>query len=184
MKGERYSQFLNIYERRRSFVSLPGKQNNLGATTPPLLAQKGQASALKLVTKNTTTSPPGQSRFTFEQWLAYAKTQPNLNNPVGFADKAYSTGSKDHILEAHLADSKETEKRKVAGIQLAEEDLKLVLSFCPQCFGSSLEVVPEKGARRCHHAKLTVKILKAAVARGELKQELLDIYLEQARSSF
>lgn len=168
--GDRFKKILSYHELRKSFVVVPG--NNI--ESDPSSDQTNSSTNLKLVEATEVTSrKTGKSKFSFDEWLIYAKTQSNLNNPTGFADKAYSTGDKDHILENLQA---EQDKLKLKKPDLSVEELKIIIRFCPQCFGSGREIVAGKGARPCKHERLTNSILESAAGDGDLPAELLKRY--------
>jgi hypothetical protein len=78
-----------------------------------------------------------RSAFTIKQWLAYAKTQPNINNKMAFANAMARTPDNDCVLELHLE------------IQRQEKE-PVPLPGCKKCRNSpGWELVPGKGVKPC-----------------------------------
>lgn len=165
--GERFRKIIEHHELKKSFVVVPGNQFQLPSVNR-------SAPNLQLVPNGAELQQPtGKSKYSYKQWLDYAHSQANLTNPVGFADKAFQTGEKDHILEYVLA---EKAKLTEAPSGLTKDEMKIITRFCSQCFGSGQEVVPEKGARECRHSSLTLEKLRIACEDGDLPEELFIKY--------
>lgn len=169
--GERFKKILNYQENKKSMTVIPGNQYHLPSSTDQT------ATNLRLVGAGESAKQAiGKSKYLYEQWLEYARAQSTLTNPIGFADKAYQTGEKDHILELFLSD-----KAKQAELDsgLSKDELKSVTRFCPQCYGSGREIVPGKGARECHHTGLTLERLREACEEGDLNEDLMRRFIIQ-----
>jgi hypothetical protein len=79
-----------------------------------------------------------RSRFPLKQWFAYAKTQPNIKNPMAFAATRFQTTEHDNVLALHL----EIEQQNKATAQKAPTD-------CPVCRGTGWEYIAGKGVKPC-----------------------------------
>ncbi|HYY96076.1 MAG TPA: helix-turn-helix domain-containing protein [Pyrinomonadaceae bacterium] len=86
------------------------------------------------------------SRYSFEQRLAYARNQPHVDNPEGFAmSRRAVSGEFDEAITAWLATLEHP-----AGVKPRD------VSACPDCHGSGwwYPEGPTKGAARCKHLRL------------------------------
>jgi hypothetical protein len=86
------------------------------------------------------------SRYPYEQRLAYARNQPHIDNPEGFAmSRRAVAGEFDEAITAWLASLEHP-----AGVKPRDT------SGCPDCHGSGwwYPEGPAKGAARCGHARL------------------------------
>lgn len=163
--GERFKKIIEHHEHKKSMTVVPGNQYHLP------YAGGSSGDHLRLVQQTSSANQPtGKSKYSYQQWLEYARSQANLTNPSGFADKAYLTGEKDHVLEYVL---NEKEKMSATATGLTKDELKMITRFCPHCYGSGHEIVPGKGARECNHSGLTLEKLKEACEDGDLPEELL-----------
>lgn len=173
--GARFEKILNYHEARKSFVVVPGNAaqipSELKSSAPELKVIDPKATGTKHAVDNRRT---GQSKYSYDEWLEYARTQSDLKNPTGYADKAFLSGEKDHILEYIQKDKSKLQKKDED--VLAPDELKRILLFCPQCYGSGSEIIPNKGARPCDHSKLTFEKLEEACQEGELPAELIARY--------
>lgn len=166
--GERFKKIIEHHEQKKAMTVVPGNIYSLpSGATPP-------GGNLHLVgSTSSSTKKTGKSKFEYEQWLHYARSQQDLTNPVGFADKAYHTGEKDHVLEYVLVEKAKLTKQENG---LSKDEIKIITRFCPQCYGSGREVVSGKGARECSHSQLSLEKLREVCEDGDLPAELLAKY--------
>lgn len=79
------------------------------------------------------------SKFSIEDCRRYAehlnKTNQGINNPGGFALTIYRSGEADELIATFLEPKTTSAKTDHNG--------------CPRCYGTGMEVVEGKGARRC-----------------------------------
>lgn len=82
------------------------------------------------------------SKFSIEDCRLYAeylnKTGQGINNPGGFAMTIYRSGEADELITTFLQPKTKPAKNDHNG--------------CPRCYGTGLEVVEGKGARRCTYS--------------------------------
>ncbi len=90
-----------------------------------------------------------RSRYSIQQWFAYAKAQPNITNPMAFAATRFQTTVYDSVLDLHheLKQQHETTQRK------ADDQ-------CPTCRGTGWEMVSGKGVKPCECRSLAPAQLK------------------------
>lgn len=104
---------------------------------PPLLALAGADAGGGVCVK---------SKYSFERRLAYARNQPHVDNPEGFAmSKRAAAGEFDEAITAWLASLEHP-----AGVKQRDT------SACPDCHGSGWWYPdgPTKGTARCKHLRL------------------------------
>lgn len=85
-----------------------------------------------------------RSAYSLEEWLHYAEhlqqTGKRIDNPEGLALKLYETGKGDALMKRFL----------IAPTPAAStSDVVAADPGCRLCYGTGMEVVPGKGARRC-----------------------------------
>lgn len=80
--------------------------------------------------------PKTRSAFTIKEWLTYAKTQPNINNKMAFANAMARTPDNDSVMELHL----ENERQETA---------LTPTPGCEKCQFTGWEHVPGKGVKPC-----------------------------------
>lgn len=129
-----------------------------------------------LTPKNGNGSGSGLSKFTYEEWYEYITyCKEVLGEPIvsipAVAKTNYLDGIQDSRLEAWLNDKMKADEKPL----LDDEEMKLVLRFCPGCLGSKMESVPGKGARKCSHAGLLEKLAEA-VNENDIDAALVEKY--------
>jgi hypothetical protein len=89
------------------------------------------------------------SMFSLEECLRYAQIAENVRNPHGLANNLFKTGSADPFILAALYPERliEVDRDRYG------EARKFLDEPCGVCFGSRMEIVPEKGARPCPNCK-------------------------------
>jgi hypothetical protein len=90
--------------------------------------------------------PTTRSAYSFQEWLAYANTQPDIVKKRGFANAMARTPDNDGVLELHL----EIERQAQEPPPTAQPD-------CPLCRGTGWELVAGKGAKPCGCRPSTMK---------------------------
>ncbi|MBA3442188.1 MAG: hypothetical protein H0T92_20200 [Pyrinomonadaceae bacterium] len=110
-------------------------------TTGPQLTAKRTVnnSRSEQSTPKRKTGVKAKSKFSLEECMRYAeylnKTGQGIKNPGGFAMTIYRTGEADELIATFLEPKITSEKTDHKG--------------CPRCYGTGMEVVEGKGARRC-----------------------------------
>lgn len=98
-----------------------------------------------------------QSAYSLEEWLRYTehlqKSGKKINNPEGFAMKLCETGRGDALMKKFLKTSPPT---------LSTSDAVAADLGCQLCYGTGMEIVPGKGARRCSCRHGEVPAIRAA----------------------
>jgi len=91
------------------------------------------------------------SGFTYEQRVAYARNQPLLDNPEGFAmSKRACEGDFDEAISVWLEGQEQPAGRR------QERDV----SGCPDCYGTGMYYPegPSKGVAKCRHQRLPAQV--------------------------
>lgn len=98
-----------------------------------------------------------KSRFSLEAWLSYAQHQAKsgkkIENLEGLALSLHRSGEADHLMERFLSsDTAPHAHDQTEVISKAKHP-----ADCRGCFGTGMEVVPGRGARRCTHNQQPAK---------------------------
>lgn len=140
----------NKKQQRRQSGLAQNANHSISETTTETTHNNGRG--VRVLSEEKAPAPERRrSAFTIKQWLAYAKTQPNINSNLAFANAMARTPDNDGVLELYL----ELQRQ-------AQEPTPLI--GCEKCRSSpGWEHVPGKGTRPC---------ACRAVAQAQLKGRL------------
>lgn len=128
-----------LTNRKESFPPTGwGENGNHSITETTTETTHNNGRGVRVSSEQSEEKPKTRSAFTLKQWLAYAKTQPNINNKMAFANAMARSRGNDGVMELHLE------------IQRQETPPAQAFAGCDKCRNSpGWEHVPGKGVKPC-----------------------------------